>query len=75
MEAYVRQAASTAKQTAEEVADIVIRGMDARKPLILTDPEGQVLWHAKRFATPVYKWLLDKAAARGHVRTPVASVA
>ena len=64
-EAAIRTAATYSKLTSDDVAAIVIKGIDARKDVILTEPEGHILWRAKRFARPAYKWLLAKANSRG----------
>lgn len=53
-----------AKRSADDVAAVVIRGIDARKDLILPDPESQILWRVKRFAAPVYAHGMRRAALR-----------
>lgn len=55
---------SGSKRSAQQVAAIVVRGIDARRDVILTDIEGQIGWRAKRFARPAYTALMKRAAAR-----------
>src|SRR6478735_9056326 len=45
-------------------ADIVVRGIDARRDIILTDRDGQIAWRAKRFARPAYTAVMKRAARR-----------
>lgn len=42
------------RRTADQVAATVVRGIDARRDIILTDPEGHIVWRLKRFARPLY---------------------
>ncbi len=51
------------RRTADQVATTVIHGIDARRDLILTDPEGQVVWRVKRFARPLYRAGMKRAGA------------
>ena len=49
------------RRTADQVAATVVRGIDARRDVILTDPEGQIVWRIKRFARPVYRFGMKRA--------------
>ena len=49
------------RRTADQVAARVIRGIDARRDVILTDPEGQIVWRIKRFARPLYRVGMKRA--------------
>ena len=46
------------------VAQVVARGIDARRDVILTDREGHVAWRAKRFMRPAYTAVMKRAAAK-----------
>ena len=49
----------------------MIRGIDAQRDVILTDPEGQIVWRVKRFARPLYRAGMKRAGkefARAHGR-------
>ena len=70
MEAAGRKMVSGSKRSAEQVAAIVVRGIDARRDVILTDRDGHLAWRAKRFARPVYTAAMRRAARRT-ARTPV----
>ncbi|MDN5768032.1 MAG: SDR family NAD(P)-dependent oxidoreductase [Humibacillus sp.] len=64
------------RRTADQVAATVIRGIDARRDVILTDPEGQVIWRVKRFARPLYRAGMKRAGvefARAHETKPRAT--
>lgn len=63
-EAAVRAIATLSTLTADEIAATVIKGIDARRDIILTDPQGRFLWRAQRFARPVYRWLLARGLAK-----------
>jgi NAD(P)-dependent dehydrogenase (short-subunit alcohol dehydrogenase family) len=63
-EAAGKRMVSGSKRSAEQVADVVLRGVDARRDVILTDPEGQIAWHAKRFVRPAYTAVMKRSAAR-----------
>ena len=52
------------RRSADDVAAVVLKGIDARKDLILPDPESQILWRVKRFAAPVYAHGMRRAALR-----------
>src|SRR6478672_9149317 len=64
MEAAGKKMVSGSKRSAEQVADIVVRGIDARRDVILTDRDGQIAWRAKRFARPAYTAVMKRAARR-----------
>ncbi|MEO6997273.1 MAG: SDR family NAD(P)-dependent oxidoreductase [Terracoccus sp.] len=49
------------RRTADQVAATVIRGIDARRDIILTDPEGRIVWRVKRFARPLYRAGMKRA--------------
>lgn len=53
-----------AKASADEIAAIVVKGVDAGKRIILTDRVGRTAHLTKRFARPVY----DRAATKGAER-------
>ncbi|GAB3068962.1 hypothetical protein GCM10027053_36410 [Intrasporangium mesophilum] len=55
---------SGARRTADGVAAAVVRGIDARKDVILTDMDGQIAWRAKRFVRPAYTAVMRRAALR-----------
>ncbi|XVX19990.1 SDR family NAD(P)-dependent oxidoreductase [Actinomycetota bacterium] len=55
-------------RSAELVASRVMRGIERRRPIILTDAEARMAWLAKRLARPVYHKALDLAAARAEKR-------
>ncbi len=52
------------RRGADEVAATVVKGIDARRQVILTDREGQVAWRAKRFVRPLYVRAMRKAGER-----------
>jgi NAD(P)-dependent dehydrogenase (short-subunit alcohol dehydrogenase family) len=64
MEAAGKKMVSGSKRSAEQVAAIVVRGIDARRDVILTDRDGQIAWRAKRFARPAYTAVMKGAAKR-----------
>ncbi|MEW1952522.1 SDR family NAD(P)-dependent oxidoreductase [Terrabacter sp. NPDC080008] len=70
MEAAGKKMVSGSKRSVEEVAAIVVRGIDARRDIILTDRDGHLAWRAKRFARPLYTAAMRRAARRA-ARTPV----
>ncbi|HET9633029.1 MAG TPA: SDR family NAD(P)-dependent oxidoreductase, partial [Terrabacter sp.] len=72
MEAAGKKMVSGSKRSAEEVAAIVVRGIDARRDVILTDRDGHLAWRAKRFARPVYTAAMRRAARRT-ARAPLSS--
>ena len=53
-----------ARRSAEQVAATVVRGIDARREIILTDVDGHVAWRAKRYARPVYRTVMKRVARR-----------
>jgi NAD(P)-dependent dehydrogenase (short-subunit alcohol dehydrogenase family) len=55
---------SGSRRTADGVAAVVLRGIDARKDVILTDVDGQIAWRAKRFVRPAYTAVMRRAALR-----------
>jgi NAD(P)-dependent dehydrogenase (short-subunit alcohol dehydrogenase family) len=64
MEDAGRRLVSGSRRSADEVAAVVLRGIDARKDIILTDRDGHVAWRAKRFVRPVYSAVMRRAARR-----------
>jgi NAD(P)-dependent dehydrogenase (short-subunit alcohol dehydrogenase family) len=64
MESAGRQLVDNARRTADEVAAVVVRGIDARRDVILTDHDGRIAWRAKRFARPLYTAAMRRAARR-----------
>jgi hypothetical protein len=64
MEEAGKKMVSGSKRTADEIAAIVVRGIDARRDVILTDRDGHVAWRAKRFARPAYTAVMKRAAKR-----------
>ena len=64
METAGKKMVSGSKRSAEQVAEIVVRGIDARRDVILTDRDGQIAWRAKRFARPLYTSVMKRAARR-----------
>ncbi|KGN34106.1 short-chain dehydrogenase [Knoellia sinensis KCTC 19936] len=53
-----------ASMTAEEVAAIVLKGIDKRKNVILTDKLGKRAYWTKRLARPAYALMATKAGER-----------
>jgi NAD(P)-dependent dehydrogenase (short-subunit alcohol dehydrogenase family) len=53
-----------ASRSAEQVAARVLRGIDARREVILTDLDGHVAWRAKRYLRPVYSTVMRRVAHR-----------
>ena len=41
-----------------------VRGIDAKRDVILTDREGHLAWRAKRFVRPAYTAVMKRAAAK-----------
>ncbi len=64
MEEAGKRMVSRSRRSAEQVAQTVLRGIDARREIILTDREGHLAWRAKRFARPAYTAVMKRAAAR-----------
>ncbi|MBR7744747.1 SDR family NAD(P)-dependent oxidoreductase [Phycicoccus sp. BSK3Z-2] len=55
---------TTASASAEDVAAVVLDGIEKRKPVILTDRVGRQAYFGKRFARPLYDRLMHGQAAR-----------
>ncbi|NHA69238.1 SDR family NAD(P)-dependent oxidoreductase [Phycicoccus flavus] len=53
-----------ASASAQDVARIVLEGIDKRKPVILTDRLGKQAYYGKRFARPLYDRMMRGQAAR-----------
>jgi NAD(P)-dependent dehydrogenase (short-subunit alcohol dehydrogenase family) len=49
---------------AAHIAAIVLKGVDARKKVILTERLGRQAWYSKRFARPLYDRMLTAQAQR-----------
>lgn len=64
MEQAAHAMITRARRSADQVADRVLRGIDARRDVILTDVDGHVAWRAKRFARPVYRTVMKRVAHR-----------
>ncbi len=52
------------RRGAAQVAGVVVRGIDARREVILTDLEGQIIWRTKRFVRPLYVRAMRTAGDR-----------
>ena len=59
-----RAMVSRSRRSADEVAATVVRGIDARRDVVLTDVDGRIAWRAKRFARPAYTAVMKRAAKR-----------
>jgi NAD(P)-dependent dehydrogenase (short-subunit alcohol dehydrogenase family) len=64
MEDAGRRLVSGSRRSADQVAQVVVKGIDARREVILTDREGHLAWRAKRFVRPAYTAAMKRAAAR-----------
>jgi NAD(P)-dependent dehydrogenase (short-subunit alcohol dehydrogenase family) len=64
MEEAGKRMVSRARRSADQVAATVVRGIDAKRDVILTDPEGHLAWRAKRFLRPAYTAVMKRAAAK-----------
>lgn len=53
-----------ARADADEIARVVLAGIDRRKPVVLTERFGRQSWYLKRFARPLYDRMLLAQAAR-----------
>ena len=53
-----------AKVTADQIAAIVVKGIEKNRHIILTDRDGRIAYAAKRFARPVYYRMMSKASAQ-----------
>ena len=73
VEETTRRLVTKSRHSAEEIADIVFRGVAAGDYLILTHPEGEALWMMKRLLPySAYSWFLARGTARMMSRTPKA---
>lgn len=59
-----RVATTLSTVPAEKIAAIVVKGIDARRDVILTDPQGHGLWRLKRLSPRFYRWVVATAIAR-----------
>jgi NAD(P)-dependent dehydrogenase (short-subunit alcohol dehydrogenase family) len=59
-----RRLVDGSRRGADEVAASVLRGVDARRHLVLTDRDGRIAWRAKRLAHPVYAAAMRRAGRR-----------
>jgi NAD(P)-dependent dehydrogenase (short-subunit alcohol dehydrogenase family) len=64
MEATAVRLITRADMSADEVADIVLKGIDRHKRIILTDRLGRQAYWTKRLARPVYDRIALKGARR-----------
>lgn len=64
MEASGASLISEAKHSADDIAAVVVRGVDAGRYLILTDALGRQLYWTKRLARPLYDRGLRQLGAR-----------
>lgn len=64
MEATALKLITKANMTADEVASIVLKGIDKHKRIILTDRLGRQAYWTKRLARPVYNRVAIKGAQR-----------
>ncbi|MBV9773100.1 MAG: SDR family oxidoreductase [Gemmatimonadetes bacterium] len=65
VDALTRRLVNQAKRGADEIAEIVYRGVERGEFRILTDPEGRVAWRLKRLAPfSVYARLMARTAQR-----------
>lgn len=69
MEASGASLISEAKHSADDIAAVVVKGIDARRYLILTDGLGRQLYWTKRLARPLYDRGLRQLGARLARRT------
>ncbi|CAN5303819.1 SDR family oxidoreductase [soil metagenome] len=54
---------SGSKVTADQIAAAVIKGIEKKKHVILTDRDGRVAYAAKRFARPLYYAAMKRASS------------
>ncbi len=59
-----RRLVDGSRRGADEVAATVLRGVDARRAVVLTDRDGRIAWGAKRFAQPLYAAAMRRAGRR-----------
>lgn len=64
MEASALKLITQAKATPEQIAAIVLRGVDAHRRVILTDRLGRASFWSKRLARPLYDRMFAKGGAR-----------
>lgn len=64
MEESANRLITRAQASAEQVAAIVVRGVDARRRIILTDRLGRTAFWSKRLARPLYDRMFAKGGAR-----------
>jgi len=57
-----------ARRSADGVAATVVKGIDARKDVILTDLDGHIAWRAKRFVRPAYLAVMRRAGRDARLR-------
>lgn len=50
--------------TADQIAAAVIKGVEKKRHIILTDRNGRVAYAAKRFARPLYDQMMARASAK-----------
>ena len=53
-----------AKASADDIARVVLEGIDKRKPVILTERFGRQVYYGKRFARPLYDRMMSGQARR-----------
>ena len=53
-----------AKVTADDIAAVVLKGVEKNRHIILTDRNGKVAYAAKRFARPVYYRIMSRASRK-----------
>lgn len=53
-----------AKVTADDIAVAVLKGVENGKHIILTDRDGKIAYAAKRFARPLYYWMMARASVQ-----------
>ena len=64
MESAGRRLLERSRRSADQIAATVIKGIDARRDVILTDWDGRIAWRAKRFVRPLYRRAMRRAGAR-----------
>lgn len=55
---------SLSKLSSDDIAAIVVKGINARQRVILTDPHGHILWRLKRFTPGLFRWLMAKVVTQ-----------
>ena len=66
MEDAGRRMVSGSRRSADDVAVTVLKGIDSRKDVILTDLDGHIAWRAKRFIRPAYTAVMRRAGRDAH---------